>query len=677
MAQQWVDITTIDNSTPFSAVRWLPQFNIDNQGALDIWFSETPGLTTDGMDWGSGDWNYGSFGAHRINNTQYTCAFNSNYKSGDGTDVTDDPGMGYAVRDADRNVEYDDTIVIGNETYYEVDFSTWDSYIPLYYPFTGTPVQAGSIYVLTESQSPINGNKDTLAFPMSGGTDNSLEITCEKEWTADTQDNWISVAPIVGPSGTTAVTVTVSDNTARTRTGGVEFAAYVDGQRYTFDLTVNQDGYYGVTSDTTSMKFKASGESKTFTLSADSDWRISFENTMVFSASPWSGNSGVCAVTVTCGENTGDTRFDDMVLRSMWNSQYIYVEQRKPSSGFGGVILGDLEVEAMYLGDVEVEGLFLGDIPIAEAGPPSWKVTPSAITTNQYSASTSIKVASPTGWTIDTGGVDWITVTPSAGTSGRTTVAVEIDEYTGNTSRNVTLTAMTVDSASSATCEVTQNYVSGLTVPHLVNFNAKEYNPVTNTIPNSVFGTLPYDLELTGAVDAYDSSSITVSHSYGQWEAVDAASNPFNSPTYLTIIAKTDNYAGGYIDNSCLVANRDSYGYNWMVKQNGTDFFLHTSSNDYSQLPYVTANTQPNIWAIVVGPNNGQEVGYGKSYTDNVTGNVEDVTYGAETTGIGFLKGFFDQNTEIWEGKLYWLFISNSYLSGADVQAVIDYNENL
>ena len=675
---QWVDITTIDNSTPFSAVRWLSSFSIDNG---DAWFSEADGLVTDGMSWDQGNYNYGSYGSHRFNGSQYTCAFSGQYKVDDGADVDPDntPGLGYAVRDADRNAEYDNTVVINNETYYEVDFSTWQGYSPLYFPFDNSPVSAGSIYVCLVEPPAITGNTDSISMPMSGGTDSSLEITSEKEWTADTGSaNWITVLPGVAQSGTTQVSITVPDNTAATRSDTVYFKSYKDGNLEQFGVTVTQQGHYGVTSETTSIRFKASGETKTLNISADDTWTAYTENTNWCTISPNTGNAGVCALTLTVGENTGDTRFDDLVLISNWNSQRIYIEQKLPSAGIGGVLFGELEVEAMYLGDVEVEALYLGDIPIAESGPPTWKVSPSAITVSQVSASTSMRISSPTSWTLDAGGADWVTLTPSAGTSGRTSVAVDIDEYTGSTSRNVTITAMTTDSASSATCVVTQNYVSGLTVPHLVNFNAKLYNPSTFTIPNDAHGTLPYDLVLTNAPDGYDSSSITVSTSYGSWspQTGNPADNPFNSPNYLTIIAKTDNYLGGYVSNSVLVGNRNE-SYNWMVKQDIQDFWLHTINSDPSSAPYVTATTQPNIWMIAVMPDNGQLVGYGKSYTDNLTSPVVPIIWGGDSSGVSFLSGYYNSALECWTGKLYWLFISNSYLSGTDVQDVIDYNENL
>lgn len=646
----------------------------------DTWLAEAPGLDTTGMHWSEGDTQaLGYYGGHRMNHNSdwgnaYTCGFRCDIW---GIDSGLEPNvMGEHVKDAPRSQYYDNVVQISGETYYEVDFSTWEgaSGKSLYVPYATAPWDAGDIFVWIEN-SVIDGNKSEIDFSSFSGTDNTFEITAQDNWTAVSSENWVSLSSYSGTSGTSGVDVSVTANQSQSgRTATVTFSC--SGQ--TFDLTVNQSGIIGVTGDTSAIVFRASGGSNTqLTVTADMNWTAtSSENWLT--VSPSAGTIGSSAITITADQYTGTTsaRTASVTFSSSVNTFVVSVTQKKVST-FGGIILGELEAQAMYLGDVEVEALYLGDLEIAAGGPPNFRITPSAFTCHQSGAQFNLRVSSPTDWTIDVGGVNWVQTSVSGGTSGTTNVMVTVFTYGGDSSRNTTLTVMTTDSASSATCVVTQTYIDSLMVPHLVNFNAKQYDPQTNTIPNSLTASLQYDLELTGTPDAYDASSITVSNCWGFYSAEDAANNPFNSPQYLTIIAKTDNYAGGYVSNSCLVANRYET-YNWMVKQLSDGFFLHTAFNDYTTLPRVTCNTQPNIWAIVVGPNMGAEVGYGKSYTDNVTGTVQNVQWGGDSSSVGFLKGQGGFGSfEAWEGRLFWLFISNSYLSGSDIQAVIDYNENL
>ena len=238
MAVQWVDITTIDNNTPFSKVRWLQNIDVlDSSGWLE--FSEVSGLTIDNSEdwWVAAGAQYGYASTHRCNyfDNTFTCTFLNEYRSG--VDVSaPNPVMGEAVHDVARSQYYDNTVELSGQTFYEVDFSTWRGYTPLYYPYSGQAVTAGEVFVYA-GISDITGDKEKVSFKSTGGT-NSVTITAENDWTASASTNWFTVSALSGTSGTTVVTITAPDyqDTTSARTGTIVFTCNSD----TFEVTVKQ-----------------------------------------------------------------------------------------------------------------------------------------------------------------------------------------------------------------------------------------------------------------------------------------------------------------------------------------------------------------------------------------------------------------------------------------------------
>ncbi len=247
MAQQWVDITTVNNTTPITAVRWQRTYH------NDLMFSETSGLSLDGMSWYEcGGSAYGYASIHRWNGDVYCCTFNKNYirDCGEGEDLADcgcesnlpcQPIMHTVIHDAytDDSNYYDSAVTISGQTFYEIDWTLWDNFTPLYFPYTGSTIEAGRIYVLA-GLSAVRGNKKLVSFKASGGTDSSFELTADDDWTASTQDNWFTASTLSGTSGTTTITITAPDYQGLTaRTGTLTFECNGD----TFDLTVRQSKY--------------------------------------------------------------------------------------------------------------------------------------------------------------------------------------------------------------------------------------------------------------------------------------------------------------------------------------------------------------------------------------------------------------------------------------------------
>ena len=232
--KQWVDITTIDNNTPFTKVRWKRQFS--NLG--DSWFAESPGIVSDSMRWTDGTKDNGWFSAHRMNGGSYgplyCCCFDFDHTM---SGFWDTSGQTYqiSVKDGHRDQLYDTTVEIGGVTYYEIDFSLWQgaSGYQLYAPYSTMPWHQGDIYVEISSD-PIVVDKDRLSFKSSGETKDVL-VKSDNAWTATTSEAWVSLSTSVGTSGETTLSVTAPEYTSTTedRTATITIT---DGE---FSVTIN------------------------------------------------------------------------------------------------------------------------------------------------------------------------------------------------------------------------------------------------------------------------------------------------------------------------------------------------------------------------------------------------------------------------------------------------------
>lgn len=231
MAKQWVDITTIDNNTPFMKVRWKSAKWKNNSGP-DCWFAEAPGLVTDNMSWSNGTKEYGWFSAHRMNGGGYLgypiygCSFNFDHTQSGFWDVS---GIVYQdhIKDARVSLYYDTTVEISGVIYYEVDFSLWvnASGYNLYMPYSNPLLKwsAGDVFVEIGSD-PIVVDKDNISFQYTGGS-TTIEVTAEDNWTASASTSWISLSSDSGVSGTSVITVSAPDYETGTenRTGTIVF----------------------------------------------------------------------------------------------------------------------------------------------------------------------------------------------------------------------------------------------------------------------------------------------------------------------------------------------------------------------------------------------------------------------------------------------------------------------
>ena len=358
MAKQWVDITTIDNNTPFMRVRWKGMFY---DTYADSWFAEEPGLVTDGWGWQSGTKDYGWYSAHRMNGGYYSpvycCSFDFDRTASGFWDVS---GQDYQVslKDGNRTQFYDTTVQISGETYYEVDFSLWSGATgyQLYAPYSTMPWAPGDIFVEVGTDA-ITLDKESVTFKSTGGT-NTVTVTAEDDWSAVVSDNWITASTVSGTSGTTTVTISTPDYQGLSaRTGSVAFtccgmtktltvkqskhstsmsdlymgalnmeAAYFGALEveaiYLGENQVYQSGpFQGLQVKPSTLQFEYTGGTNTIKVKSSEPWYLSYDIANV-QCNPWSGNSDETIVTVTASDNTGNTDITTVISASTNNSAY-------------------------------------------------------------------------------------------------------------------------------------------------------------------------------------------------------------------------------------------------------------------------------------------------------------------------------------------------------------------
>ena len=219
--------------------------------------------------------------------------------------------------------------------------------------------------------------------------------------------------------------------------------------------------------------------------------------------------------------------------------------------------------------------------------------------------------------------------------------------------------------------------------PFLINYNAKNYNPATHTIPKEQGQTFDQDMVLNAAASSYTNDHITVNGQYYEHYFNSTSENPFSrsGSQPLTIIAKTSNGVDTDGTHAICSSRGSSGGVNWMIMNPCRNsplgvVYMHNSNNTYNNCPYIQMSdiTIPNIYSILVS--NG--IGYGKNYTSNTTFRSISNSYGSLSSGFGiFTDTYASGGFEIWNGDFYWLYISTEALTDDEIQQVINYNEGV
>lgn len=203
-----------------------------------------------------------------------------------------------------------------------------------------------------------------------------------------------------------------------------------------------------------------------------------------------------------------------------------------------------------------------------------------------------------------------------------------------------------------------------------VNWNARNYDATTHTIAKESGQLFDRDLVLPTAAQTYTDQYVTIDNSNASivFNFSSNADNPFNrtsATATMTIIAKTKSTSSGQWCFSNI--NRTNGRVGWMVMPGTNTYQMAYIGDSYDY----TSNTEPMTMAWRNGNGTMQYI----SISDNVTGTPYSSTswVGQETTKFVVFGSDYGYN---WTGDFYWVYISPEVLTDAEIQAVIDYNEN-
>ena len=213
------------------------------------------------------------------------------------------------------------------------------------------------------------------------------------------------------------------------------------------------------------------------------------------------------------------------------------------------------------------------------------------------------------------------------------------------------------------------------------NFNARDYNPATRTIP-AENGALELNAFILGAdpvavnadsltIDSYNNNSMVAQISSGktQYYSIDGTNN-----RAATWIFKFGAYGSEHAPH--FLSNRTTRTYNWMVRTYTDEMHvcLHDSAN---HCDLSLDGTYPVIVAITVEPVNGAVTM--RNITEGTTVQPFNFDYYYRSNATpAFFEGYsnYTSTQEFYQGMFYWAFFANRCLTDAEITQVIDYNEN-
>lgn len=206
----------------------------------------------------------------------------------------------------------------------------------------------------------------------------------------------------------------------------------------------------------------------------------------------------------------------------------------------------------------------------------------------------------------------------------------------------------------------------------MFNYNAKEYDAVTRTFPKTQGQLFDEDLVLntnpTGVYEEY--VDMTTTNPYYSKTYSSSSDNPFNRSSgnnSFTFIYKAASFSNNMVN---IFANRNST-YNYMVRGN----MFHTSQSGFLSL---TPPTDIHICVIrIYNSGLSERFFVDSSGTVISSTSASTISWGGTNNGISFFTGYANSNTEPFHGKFYWMYCSLETLTDAEIQQVINYNEQL
>ena len=226
------------------------------------------------------------------------------------------------------------------------------------------------------------------------------------------------------------------------------------------------------------------------------------------------------------------------------------------------------------------------------------------------------------------------------------------------------------------------------------NYNAKNYNPSTFTIPNESGATMDMDMvwsatttSIRNQIQFVDGDHLAIPESATSiFSFASSGANPMSytsiNDVNLTVVFKAK-YSGTGTNRGTFVASQrvSNSGYaNWMLRIGSREnnlasdtrisFVVGTAQANWdSAIPYTCGDT---ITAAVRTQKSGSSIGISINRLDvpastSFTNNYKNV-YGSQN--------LFFFNIPYFQGDFYWCYASREVLTDEEIQQVIDFNES-
>lgn len=205
------------------------------------------------------------------------------------------------------------------------------------------------------------------------------------------------------------------------------------------------------------------------------------------------------------------------------------------------------------------------------------------------------------------------------------------------------------------------------------NFNARDYDPATRTIP-AEDGALETNAFILRAdpvavsadsltIDSYNNNSMIAATSTGKYGlySIDGTNN--RAATWIFKYSRS-----GDGSNCHFLSNRDS-DYNWMVRTYGDMITLHDSRQRYE----CPVSTYPCTAVIRIADDGTTTI---QNLSDATACTPYMFEYGRTNATPMFFSGYYSDVGEWYQGMFFWCFFANRCLTDDEVTQVIDYNEN-
>ena len=210
-------------------------------------------------------------------------------------------------------------------------------------------------------------------------------------------------------------------------------------------------------------------------------------------------------------------------------------------------------------------------------------------------------------------------------------------------------------------------------VPFVLNYNAKNYDASTHTIPYTQGALNEIDAVITGTteniIDHHEDGYIQLTGSNSTTIRALVGTNNFSrssSNPNITIICKA--YTPGSSTEGNILSNRYQ-SYNWMYRHKSSILTFHGTSEKGS---IAVSNTEPNTCSVRI--DSSRLLRY-NNWTQNTTSTYSSFNYGSNSDGGALFAGYYSNSGEMWKGVFYWIYMSQNTLTDAQIQEVIDYNE--